>query len=227
MAALSLSEVADLATSLGVCAALISAAIAWRGWRHRTGHWLYIPAPNLLTQDPGRPEFWVFPPQEIQDGTFGLVIAGMLINAGPSDAFSVDVYVESELTLEEGIEVLEEIAKLAADHENSSGDRHEILRGFLNRYPRKEPSAPVLRVGEQFDFVVIARLKAGDTYLEELLQDKDRHAISCHWSTDEKDQAHGVHASSHTSLGRKIVFGPDDLCSPFGTNRKRLLSSLK
>ena len=214
-----LSELADLVTIVGVLAAIVSAAIAYRGWRHRTGHWLYIAAPNFTRQDPARPEFWVFQPQELEDGTFAVVIAGGLINAGPSDAFSVRVYVPSEMDWDEGFRPLRAAAKIASENEKTSYSPEEIWGGYVDNYHQSGPFVPVLRVGERLDFVLVSRLEKGNPYLEELLKGHDNPMVSCHWTTPEKEEAHGVHATSRTILGRKIVFTPADLCAPFENRR--------
>lgn len=153
---------------------------------------------------------------------FAVAIAGALINAGPSDAFSVRVFVRRELDWAAGVDLLEKTAKLAADNEKATGDWRAIRRAFIDRYQREESSVPVIRVGERLDFVVIARLERGDAYLEELLSARTggEHRLSCHWTTVENEQAHGVHARSRTILGREVLFGPDDLCSPFETRRR-------
>jgi len=226
-AAFDLSEVADAVTIVGVLAAMVSALVAYRGWRHRTGHWLYIPAPNLTRQDAGRPEFWVFPPQELADGSFGVVIAGALINAGPSDAFSVRAYVEPACDWNQGFELLEATAHVAAQTENSDASWQEIHRHFMDVYPRGGPSIPVLRVGERLDFVVVARLERGNPYLDELLNHEGERTLSCHWTRLDGSEAHGVHADSRTILGRRIVFDAEDLCSPFEGGRRLPFRSSK
>jgi len=218
---LSLSELADVVTIVGVLAAIVSAAIAYRGWRHRTGHWLYIPAPDVLSQDPGAPEFWVFPPTEIEDGVYGLVIAGKLINAGPSDAFSIHIYAEPEIDWEDGLGPVEAAAEIATRHRHHSPqDRETIVRSFLDVYKNRKSFIPVLRVGQERRFVVIRKLEGNDPYLKELLGREWSHSeLSAHWETEDRKQAHGVHAASRTTLGRRIVFVPDDLCAPFEVSR--------
>lgn len=215
MGAITLAEAADLLTVFGVLAAVISAVVAYRGWRHKTGHWLYIPAPNVHSQDPAEPEFWVFPPQELEDGTFGVVIAGALINAGPSDSFSVRLFAEPELDWREGMKLLKETAKFAAESSLTEKSAHEINVGFLDVFKHREFFIPVLRVDDRENFVLVSRLERGNPYLEELLRTPRNPNLSCHWQSPDRKQAHGVHAWSRTILGRRVRFGPDDLCAPF------------
>jgi hypothetical protein len=222
--ALSLSEFADVVTIVGVFAALVSAAIAYRGWRHRTGHWLYIPAPNVLSQDPGAPDFWVFPPLAVDDDVYAVVIAGKLVNAGPSDAFSIHIYAEPEFAWKEGVEPVRAAAKVVTRHKSHSPrDEEAIMRSFLEVYKSREHFIPVLRVGDERRFVVVLKLKRSDPYLQELLDDRNDVVKNCelsgHWETQDRKQAHGVHATSRTILGGRIMFESDDLCAPFEVGR--------
>lgn len=214
----SVSGLADLATIVGVVAAMATAVVAYREWRHRSRHWLYIPAPNVFTQDPAEPDFWVFPPTMMDDGTYALVIAGKIINAGPSDAFSVRVFVEPESDVEQAVEALESVLQVAAAHPNSSGDAEKISAGFVDAYKNRFSFIPVLPTGQARPFVVVARLERGDEYLESLLELSDASEISLYWE-EEGRQVHGVQAQSRTALGRRLSFTPEKLCAPFENER--------
>lgn len=219
MGALAVSDLADFATIIGVAAALVTAIVGYREWRHRTRHWLYIPAPNLLTQNPGDPGFWVFAPVPLDDGAYALVIAGKIINAGPNDAFSVRVFVEPECQVEHVIPPLEVAVAAAARHPSSDGDAEKISAAFVNAYRNRFSFIPVLPVGEEQLFVVVARLEPGDEYLESLLELNGENEISLYWEVDGK-QVHGVQARSRTVLGRRLSFGPEKLCAPFESERR-------
>jgi hypothetical protein len=219
MSVCSLSDLANLATIIGVVAALVTAAVGYSGWRHKARHWLYIPAPNVLTQDPGDPEFWVFPPTQMEDGAYAVVIAGKVVNAGPSDAFSVRVYIEPEYSLEQGIPALEAAIDTAANLQKTSDNASKKIKyGFYEAYKNRHSFIPVLPVGKDQPFVVIARLEPGTAYLDSLLKKGKEGQISLFWTIDGK-QAHGVHARSRTARGRKLRFGPNDLCAPFEDER--------
>jgi hypothetical protein len=125
-----LSTVAQLFGIVAVLAALPGAVIAIRGWRLKNRHWLYIPAPIVLSQDPGEPDFWVFPPTEVEDGVYALVIAGSVVNAGPSDAFSVRIYADPEIEWEDGVEPLKAAIEVAAAHPRTHKERDAIARAF-------------------------------------------------------------------------------------------------
>lgn len=228
MAAITLSQTADLITVVGILVGAATVGIAYREWRHRTAHWLYIPAPNVFRQSPEKPEFWVFPPAELDDASFAVVIAGALINAGPSDAFSVRIFAKPELDWKIGVDVLENTAEFVAENTRVTRNPRQIFLDMLGAYKYREAFIPVLRVGDREDFVVIARLERGDPYLEELLKLSPTPELSFPWETDDKKQAHGVHAVSRTIVGRRLRFTPGDLCAPFepdsagihGSNRK-------
>jgi hypothetical protein len=218
------SSLAQLAGIIAVVIALPGAFVAIRGWRLRSRHWLYIPAPNVLTQDPGSPDFWVFPPMEMGDGTYAIVIAGALINAGPSDAFSIRVHAEPEFSYEEGVEPLKAAIDIAAQHPRIDRERREVAHSFLEAYKTRKTFFPVLPVGERARFIVVAKFDAADPYLRSVLKRNDGEKVaagttmSCYWEHEGK-QAHRVHAASRTILGRKLNFGPNDLCSPFERDR--------
>lgn len=220
MSVCSLSDLADLATIIGVAAALVTAAVGYIQWRHKARHWLYIPAPNVLSQDPGDPDFWVFPPKRMDDDAYAVVIAGKVINAGPSDAFSLRVYVEPEYSLEQGIPALETAIDAAVCLQKTNGDaKKEIKYSFYEAYKNRNSFIPVLPVGKEQPFVVIARLESGTPYLESLLEKGKEGQISLFWTIDGK-QAHGVHARSRTAQGRQLRFNPNDLCAPFEDDRR-------
>ncbi|HET8956649.1 MAG TPA: hypothetical protein VFN18_13420 [Solirubrobacterales bacterium] len=215
MAAITLSQATDLITVIGVLVGAAAVGIAYREWRHRTGHWLYVPAPNVYSQNPEKPEFWVFPPTELEDASFAVVIAGALINAGPSDAFSVRIFAKPELDWKTGMDVLEDTAEFVAKNSRVSSKPRQIFLNMLGAYKYREVFVPVLRVGDREDFVVIAKLERGDPYLEELLKLSATPELSFPWETEDKKQAHGVHAVSRTIVGRRVQFTPGDLCAPF------------
>jgi hypothetical protein len=88
-----LGSAADIAqvvgAAVGEMALLVAtgvAIVAWKEWRHKTGHRLYIPAPGDH-QDPVSPIFWVYPPSQTADGKWAVQFAGKIVNAGPADAF--------------------------------------------------------------------------------------------------------------------------------------------
>jgi hypothetical protein len=222
MSVCSLSDLADLATIIGVAAALVTAAVGYSGWRHKARHSLYIPAPNVLSQDPGDPDFWVFPPTRMDDGAYAVVIAGKVVNAGPSDAFSVRVYVEPEYSLEQGVPALEAAIDTAVNLQKTNGDVNKKIKySFYEAYKNRNSFIPVLPVGKEQPFVVIARLEPGTAYLESLLEKGEEGQISLFWTIDGK-QAHGVHARSRTAQGKELRFGPNDLCAPFEDDRRWL-----
>lgn len=218
MRAASVSYLADLATIIGVAAALVTALVGYREWRHRTRHWLYIPAPNVLTQDPGDPGFWVFAPIAMDDGAYAVVIAGKIINAGPNDAFSVRVFVEPECGVDQVIAPLEVAVAAAARHPSNDDAAEAISARFVDAYRNRFSFIPVLPVGKEQSFVVVARLELEDEYLESLLELEGKNEISLFWEIDGK-QVHGVQARSRTVLGRRLSFGPEKLCAPFESER--------
>jgi hypothetical protein len=133
-----LSDAADVATVVGVTAALLTAIFVVRDWRHKTGHWLYITAPNYYTQDPGDPEFWVFPPQELEDGAFALVIAGKIVNAGPSDAFSVRIFVEPECEFGDALDAFDAAVEMTVELQDSGTDGYErVYAAFSEAYKER------------------------------------------------------------------------------------------
>lgn len=217
-----LSDAANLATVIGVTAALLTAVVIFRDWRHKTRHWLYIPAPNLYSQNPEDPEFWVFPPKKMEDGSFALVIAGKVVNAGPSDAFSVRIFAETEDESADFISAIDAAVERAVriqeyDSEGSKGHR-AVESAFFEAYKTRDSLIPVLPVGKAQRFVVVARLEQGDAYLTSLLRDDMDSENTMFWEVN-GEQAHGIHARSRTALGRRLSFGPADLCAPFEKGR--------
>lgn len=214
-----LTTVAQLLGIVAVLAALPGAFIAVRGWRLKNRHWLYIPAPIVHSQEAAKPDFWVFPPTEIANGVHAVVIAGAVVNAGPSDAFSVRIYADPEIGWEEGIEPLEAAIDVAAAHPRTDEGHDAVARMFLEAYKNRRSLIPVLRVGCRQQFVVIAKFERGDPYLEEILSAEGAgEQVTCHWE-HENSQAHQVHAMSRTILGRRLEFEPGDLCAPFESER--------
>lgn len=220
-----LSDAANVATVIGVTTALFTAFVVFRDWRHKTGHRLYIPAPDLYSQNSEDPEFWVFPPKELKDGSFAVVIAGKVVNAGPSDAFSVRIFVEDEeddedeeTDLASALDAaVEEAVKLREDSGKKSKGYVAVESAFFEAYKTRQSLIPVLPVGKAQPFVVVARLKDGNAYLAKL-RGEGKIGISLSWETD-GEQAHGIHARSRTALGRQLSFGPADLCAPFEKGR--------
>lgn len=218
----SLSDAADLATVIGVTAALLTAIVVFRDWRHKTRHWLYIPAPDLYSQNPEDPEFWVFPPKEMEDGSFALVIAGKVVNAGPSDAFSVRIFAETEDESADFISAIdaavERAVRIQESDSKGSKDHRIVENAFFEAYKTRNSLISVLPVGKALPFVVVARLEPEDAYLKSLLRGDMDSENTMFWEVDGK-QAHGIHARSRTTLGRQLSFGPADLCAPFEKGR--------
>jgi hypothetical protein len=216
-----LSDTANVATVIGVTTALLTAVVVFRDWRHKTSHRLYIASQNLYTQDPGDPDFWVFPPKEIEDGAFALVIAGKIFNAGPSDAFSVRVFVESECEFGDALDAFDAAVEMVVALQNSGIEGYETVNGaFSDAYKDRRSLIPVIPAKSSQPFLVVARLESGDPYLKKLLGDEKNPQTSLYWEIDGK-QAHGIHARSRTALGKQLSFGPEDLCAPFEQRRRR------
>jgi hypothetical protein len=212
-----LSTLSDLATLIGLITAIAAAFYAWREWRHKTDHWLYIPEPEPR-QSPLDPAFWVFPPLPWGDG-YAVPIRGKVLNSGPSDAFSVRVFGDQELPWDEAREVVSIAASFALSSKALEGDPDPavVLDQFLGIYRSKGRLAPVLRVGEELDFVVVVKFEKESRYIAALPKEAGIHQ-SAPWCLDDR-QAHKVRASSRTSTRRIKRFGPDQLCAPFEEDR--------
>lgn len=218
----SLSDAANLATVIGVTAALLTAIVVFRDWHHKTRHRLYISAPNYYSQNPEDPEFWVFPPKEMEDGSFALVIAGKVINAGPSDAFSVRIFSETEDESTDFVGAIDAAVEKAVgiqeyDSEGSKGHR-AVENAFFESFKTRNSLIPVLPASGAQRFVLVARLEPGDEYLKALLKEDMTAECTMPWEVDGK-QMHGIHARSRTALGRQLSFGPADLTAPFEKGR--------
>lgn len=206
-------SVGDITGITLVLVAVFGVAIAYREWRHKTDHWLYIPAPKP-EQSPLDPEFWVFPPVPIEDGV-AVPIRGKIVNAGPSDAFSVHIYAEPELPWDEAKEVLAVTASYAVSSKATSVDRSsaEAFGQLLGVYRSKSDFVPVLKAGDELPFVVVAKYEATDPYISALPRQAGVHTTA-RWTHD-GSQAHLVHASSRTATRLTKSFGPNQLCAPF------------
>jgi hypothetical protein len=218
---MNLSTLAQLTAIAAAAAAVAGVFVAVRSWRLKNRHWLFIPTPNVIHQDPGAPVFWVFPPTPVgDDEVYALVIAGIVVNAGPSDAFSVRVYAEPEVDWDDATVPLNAAIAFAAENRRNTSGKQAITYAFYEAHKNRRSVVPVLRVGEQHRFVVVAKLERGNPYLESLLKLDNSVGISYFWEEDGR-QAHSVHVASRTILGKQLRFGPDDLCSPF--ERRRFL----
>jgi hypothetical protein len=209
------STLAAIAAIGTLLVAVVGAAIAYREWLHKTSHWLYIPEPNRSSQDPLRPTFWVFPPVSIGDFR-AVVIAGKVVNAGPSDAFSVRIFAEREFSDEElrssnGRVRDAVLPTLTLLHPDDSLD--DLQNDFLKKYRTHQAYTPVLRVGAKLSFVVIAKYAATSPFISHIEDTRDP-KVTCEWALDGV-QMHMVCAESRTIVRRKRKFGPGDLCAPF------------
>jgi hypothetical protein len=207
------STLADIAAIGTLLVAVASAAYARKEWLHKTGHWLYIPAPDEGRQNPVEPDFWVFPPVQV-DEVYAVVIAGKVVNAGPSDAFSVHIYAEPEFSAEElrRYPVFETAIDTLA-HRHPQKAHEDLWESFIKAYRSSTGYVPVLRVGEELPFVVVAKYDRSSRYIE-TIQKEEGLEKTRGWMLGDR-QAHAVHAESHTITGKKCLFQPGDLCAPF------------
>lgn len=220
-------SVANLIAGCSLAVAFGAIFLTYREWLRKTSHWLCIPAPNVRRQNPTKPTFWVFPPVNV-NGTYAVAIAGELFNAGPSDAFSVRVYAKDEAS--DG-SLFEAALKQAADVacQNDPATRNTVLEALTDIHRDRSCYDPILKAGEHMRFLVVATYEESDPYLT-MLRKEDRDARaweqelvsrgdqpsprSLYWALNDR-QAHPVHASARTPLGRRRDFSPADLCAPF------------
>lgn len=205
------SLISAIAGTGAMLVAVASALFARKQWLHKNRNWLYIPAPDVLRQDPAEPAFWVFPPFELDD-CYALVIVGKLVNAGPADAFSVRVYADPEVHGHAVRSPFWQAIDIADAH--TAKPRLEVERTFVGAYMNADSLIPVLRVGESKQFAVVAKFDKDDAYIRSITQEDAGQKESCAWE-HERRQAHRVHAASRTILSGTLEFGPSDLCAPF------------
>jgi hypothetical protein len=213
-------NLAGIFTILGLAVAVASALYAWREWRHKTRHWLCIPPPDGA-QNPLEPEFWVFPPVELEQGHVAVPIGGILRNVGPSPAFSVRIYADPEYSGEAAMEALRETFHLVLAKRGAGVSSEDLWRSFVKHHRTRSSYSPMLAIGEELRFLVVAKFEADDPFV---LQFSDQEKVreeagiapwdrSYRWTLDEL-QAHRVHAASRTFTRRRLEFAPGDLCAP-------------
>jgi hypothetical protein len=218
--------VGDWAESATALVGLGAAFVAGNEWRLHKGEsnmasrgWLYIPEPPAK-QSPLKPTFWIYPPTRRSDGSYDLVVAGEITNAGPNDAYSVRIFAGPELEASSCEEESHRSEALWQAVETVIAPRFpgrtakSLVEEFAADYKSKEFLRPLLPKGEKQRFVVVAHYDGLTPYLEQILGEGDP-AGKTRWWMHDRIQAHPVNAAERTALGNEVRFKPGDLCSPF------------
>lgn len=220
---MSAGEIGEVVTAL---VGLGAAFVAGNEWRLHKGEsnmksrgWLFIPEPPA-DQCPLDPTFWIYPPSRREDGSYDLVVAGEVTNAGPNDAYSVRIFAgpELEATSEENKTYRSEAIWQAVERVIAPRfpDRSldDLVQEFAADYKSKAYLRPLLPKGEKQRFVVVAHYERVTPYLEQIADEGDPTKRTRWWMHGDL-QAHPVHAVERTALGHTYEFRPGDLCSPF------------
>jgi hypothetical protein len=180
---------------------------------------LFIPEPPA-DQSPLEPVFWVYPPTRREDGSYDLVVAGEMFNAGPTDAYSVRIFAGPELEAMSEEDKADRSEAIWQAVERVIAPRfperslESLVQEFAANYKNRAFLRPLLAKGEGQRFVVVAHYDDLTPYLEQIAAEGDP-TKRTRWWMHEGLQAHPVHAAERTALGHIHEFKPGDLCSPF------------